>query len=658
MKRVMGFLSASALVISGAQAQVDFSHDFGTTGQPGSAVNFSPNVGEVFNADGVSNILLGDLASLGLVAGDNLDALSRDGLGNSISGVLEYPFLFSVEPGAVGEAPYPVWSQVPFNAADVYAINQNVTGHVLAYDESVLGLASVFAESIDSVTDPQIVDGVRIYLSLQQGSPTLLNNAWSGADILTVVVGAPGTLERAIRATDMGLIPEDEVDGFVIYGRMDANGNAIFDHTADYAQVYFSVDELSVGEIGTEIRNRYQTSSFHGGDIYRTGLSGGHQLHYEADGLIRLGAGDVLDALKQGSLDPLDPFPMYRAGGPNPSDEPQKPPHCPPYRGIGVPIGCIWIEICDTPLPDEVNWSVTIKMCKADGTEMEITATDNIKGLGNGNPDAKADEIAKIFGALKFPKPGEDPDEIPLFKQVTKSVPPQNVMGNNITGEVCMFVNQDVIDCGWNIDAICFSFTNWTASIIPKPVKGWFPDPVRDISMLVEGISEHEGLVRITSRDDFGVDGTEMVFVATVEPGVPGSVTLPAIAEQINETGGLASVDADGWLHIEHLGAEPPVGEDGSSGPLVIEMGALAVPSLAITQQAKLSRGPLSPCSAVDYAKPFGELNFFDVSAFLAAYMEQSGEADLAYDGVLNFFDVSVFLQLYAQGCSGGDVDG
>ena len=303
MRYALHVLAVSACASSMTTAQVDFSPDFGTTGAPGSAVNASPNVGEVFSADGVSNILVGDLASLGLVPGDNIDALTRGDIRGSISGVLEYPFLFSVEPGAVGERPYPVWAQAPTNAADVYAINQNVTGHVLAYDESVLGLSSVIDESIDAVTDPRIRDGVRIYFSLQQGSPTLLSNAWSGADVLTVVVGAPASLRRAIRARDMGLIPEDEVDGLTMYGRMDANGNAVFDDPADYAAVYFSVDELSVGEIGTEVRQRYQTSAYHGGDIYRTALFGNHQLHYEADGLIRLGQRDILDALKQGSLD-------------------------------------------------------------------------------------------------------------------------------------------------------------------------------------------------------------------------------------------------------------------------------------------------------------------------------------------------------------------
>lgn len=647
MSRIVNALVLSCAA-SVSQAQVDFSHDFGTTGAPGSAVNASPNPGEIFTANGVSNILSANLASMGLLPGDNIDAFDRGDVANSISGVLQYPFLFSVEPGAVGERPFPVWAQVPFNAADVYALRQGIPGHELAYNEPGLGLRTIPLESIDAMTDPMIGPGQRVYFSLQQGSPTLLGNAWSGADILTVVIGAPGSLRRAARASDLGLIPADELDALAIYGRMDATGNGIFDDPADYAAVYFSVDETSVGAPGTEVRTRSLTSPFHGGDIYRSSLTGNHHLLYEGDGLIRLGAGDVLDAIKMGSLDPTDPFPMYRAGGPNPGDQPRKPANCPPYRGIGVPIGCIWIEICDTPLPETVNWSVKIKLCKADGTRMDVDAEGTIRGLGNTNPDTKADEIAKIFGALKFPKPGGD---IPIFTQVTKSVPPMNVMGNNITGEVCTFVNQDLIDCGWNVDAICFSFSNWTASIIPKPVIGWFPDPRRCYVFSLDGIAEQEGLVRVTSRDALGDDGLEVAFASPILPGTLGAQALPPIASQINDSGGIASIGSDGCLIIEHVGAEPPVGSDGSSGPLIIEMGALAIPSLTINVEVKLRRGPLSPCNAVDYAEPFGELNFFDVSVFLGAFTARQGQADLTFDGEFNFFDVSTFLQLYAQGC-------
>ncbi len=46
-----------------------------------------------------------------------------------------------------------------------------------------------------------------------------------------------------------------------------------------------------------------------------------------------------------------------------------------------------------------------------------------------------------------------------------------------------------------------------------------------------------------------------------------------------------------------------------------------------------------------------GILNFFDVSAFLAAYSAGLPDADFTGDGVFNFFDVSAFLAAYSSGC-------
>ena len=64
-----------------------------------------------------------------------------------------------------------------------------------------------------------------------------------------------------------------------------------------------------------------------------------------------------------------------------------------------------------------------------------------------------------------------------------------------------------------------------------------------------------------------------------------------------------------------------------------------------------LARGPLSPCSPVDYAEPYGDLDFFDVSDFLDRFAKHIGDADLSYDGQFDFFDVSEFLDLFAAGC-------
>ena len=46
-----------------------------------------------------------------------------------------------------------------------------------------------------------------------------------------------------------------------------------------------------------------------------------------------------------------------------------------------------------------------------------------------------------------------------------------------------------------------------------------------------------------------------------------------------------------------------------------------------------------------------GDLNFFDVSAFLSAFAAMDSAADFNGDGMYNFFDVSAFLALFAAGC-------
>lgn len=46
-----------------------------------------------------------------------------------------------------------------------------------------------------------------------------------------------------------------------------------------------------------------------------------------------------------------------------------------------------------------------------------------------------------------------------------------------------------------------------------------------------------------------------------------------------------------------------------------------------------------------------GDLNFFDVSAFLSAFSNNDPIADFNNDGDYNFFDISVFLAAFTTGC-------
>lgn len=56
-------------------------------------------------------------------------------------------------------------------------------------------------------------------------------------------------------------------------------------------------------------------------------------------------------------------------------------------------------------------------------------------------------------------------------------------------------------------------------------------------------------------------------------------------------------------------------------------------------------------CGA-DLAAPFGTLDFFDVSAFLANFTSHDPSVDFDGNGSFDFFDVSAFLSLYSAECS------
>jgi hypothetical protein len=64
-----------------------------------------------------------------------------------------------------------------------------------------------------------------------------------------------------------------------------------------------------------------------------------------------------------------------------------------------------------------------------------------------------------------------------------------------------------------------------------------------------------------------------------------------------------------------------------------------------------LNQNGSGPCSAADLVEPFGELNFFDVSAYINAFSAGDPSAELTGDGMLNFFDVSAYIALFGAGC-------
>lgn len=103
-------------------------------------------------------------------------------------------------------------------------------------------------------------------------------------------------------------------------------------------------------------------------------------------------------------------------------------------------------------------------------------------------------------------------------------------------------------------------------------------------------------------------------------------------------TGGIGTnCDNFGWdeyfkLSVEWAALRPFLDPD--------DTGAVTVPGWD---------GSTAPCAA-DFNGD-GELDFFDVQAFLAAYAAADADADINGDSVLDFFDVLAFLGAFADGC-------
>jgi len=155
-----------------------------------------------------------------------------------------------------------------------------------------------------------------------------------------------------------------------------------------------------------------------------------------------------------------------------------------------------------------------------------------------------------------------------------------------------------------------------------------------------------------TNACSLGVSGDWVIRVVVDCTGAPtGAACLPdgSCAENMSEADTIALGGV--WNGAGSLCADSPC------------LGACFIPSTEQCLQFDLAtcdlvggiwNGPGSldcalPCPA-DISGD-GNLDFFDVSAFLSAFSKMNAQADFNNDGVFNFFDVSAFLSAFAVGC-------
>jgi hypothetical protein len=160
--------------------------------------------------------------------------------------------------------------------------------------------------------------------------------------------------------------------------------------------------------------------------------------------------------------------------------------------------------------------------------------------------------------------------------------------------------------------------------------------------------------------------GSTRIWIADGSPGaavdwdIDGSTTAVGIMLDVSRNNPKASEELnvhkghDDWsnLYYKVRGEENfgfgPVGEgEDTLDPEIGEFTFELTQALNDLEVVYLAGGQPCPADLNDD----GELNFFDVSAFLTAYQALDPIADFNEDGQFNFFDVSAFLTAYQDGC-------
>lgn len=134
-----------------------------------------------------------------------------------------------------------------------------------------------------------------------------------------------------------------------------------------------------------------------------------------------------------------------------------------------------------------------------------------------------------------------------------------------------------------------------------------------------------------------------------ITPTEVEGVFFVAVVMDVIEDANPASADPNApsagersWLFYN---PEPNLNDLGSS-PFILRMSEGPFPS---AWMVRANGEPASSC-VTDYNGD-GTLDFFDVSAFLNAYLTNDPIADLDDNGVFDFFDVSAFLSQFSAGC-------
>lgn len=159
-----------------------------------------------------------------------------------------------------------------------------------------------------------------------------------------------------------------------------------------------------------------------------------------------------------------------------------------------------------------------------------------------------------------------------------------------------------------------------------------------------ESYEDHFGRVRISGLFD-DLNPTLGGTVSWKQTADRVAITWNDISQYSNSDSNNFQIELffDGRVAISHLSVQSGDAIVGLSSGEGLDPGFLASDLSA--------SGDCNDCTA-DLAEPFGVLNFFDVTAYIALFNAQDPASDLAAPfGTFNFFDVTEFISLYNAGC-------
>lgn len=154
-------------------------------------------------------------------------------------------------------------------------------------------------------------------------------------------------------------------------------------------------------------------------------------------------------------------------------------------------------------------------------------------------------------------------------------------------------------------------------------------------------------------RTDFNSGGANVGGIAAADLDNDGDLDLVTTHQDSNSMSTLENTGAGAFAApvVDVAGTRPGnigFGDIDANGGLDIAIANRDGNTVSVYMN---QNGGAQPCGVADFAEPFGELDFFDVSEFVSRLGAMDPSADLNMDGAFDFFDVSGFLSALSAGC-------